>query len=174
MYLICPLPTKPDRSLSKTWKPRMYSSMSKGSRKPPGRLRILEKVSKSTAGCQRSRSSLHMRAAVVPSAGEEIFGRTVCAHAALQIANLSQRRVLATCAQQVAQRAAVYTAVAALVEQLERFAVVGRGLIAVIHCCSVSKNQACGAEGEMCVQCYGATKAREGLRCLRLVAAKSR
>jgi hypothetical protein len=49
MYLIWPLPTKPLRSLSKTWKPRMYSSISKGSRKPPGRLRILEKVSKSTA-----------------------------------------------------------------------------------------------------------------------------
>lgn len=31
----------------------MYSSMSKGSRKPPGRLRILEKVSKSTVGGQR-------------------------------------------------------------------------------------------------------------------------
>jgi hypothetical protein len=48
MYLIWPLPTKPVRSLSKTWNPRMYSSMSKGSRKPPGRFRILEKVSKST------------------------------------------------------------------------------------------------------------------------------
>ena len=58
MYLIWPLPTKPERSLSNTWNPRMYSSMSKGSRKPPGRFRILLNVSKSTAeekeACQRA------------------------------------------------------------------------------------------------------------------------
>jgi hypothetical protein len=62
--------------------------------------------------------------------------RTVCADAALEIANLSQRGVLAAGAQQVAERAAVDAAVAALVEELERFAVVCRGLVAVIHGCS--------------------------------------
>ena len=64
-------------------------------------------------------------------------GRTVCANAALQIPNLSERRVLSTCAQQIAKRTAVDTAVAALVKELECFAVVCRGLIAVIHCCSL-------------------------------------
>ena len=59
--------------------------------------------------------------------------RTVVANTALQVANLSKCRVLSTCAQKVAQCAAVDTAVAALVEELESFAVVGGGLVAVIH-----------------------------------------
>lgn len=71
------------------------------------------------------------------------MGRTVCANAALEVGNLSERRVLPTCAQQVAQRAAVDTAVAALVEELEGFAVVCGGLVAVIHCCS----SCCGCSG---------------------------
>lgn len=50
---------------------------------------------------------------------------TVCAEAALEIGNLSERRVLAAGAQQVAQRGAVDAPVAALVEELEGFAVVG-------------------------------------------------
>jgi hypothetical protein len=62
---------------------------------------------------------------------------TVCANAALQVANLSERGVLPACAQQVAERGAVDFAVAALVEELEGFAVVGRGLGGVIHCCSL-------------------------------------
>lgn len=62
---------------------------------------------------------------------------TVCADAALQVGNLGQRGVLSAGAQQVAQRSAVNAAVAALVEELEGFAVVGRGLVAVIHCCSL-------------------------------------
>jgi hypothetical protein len=64
-------------------------------------------------------------------------GRTVVANTTLQVANLSKCRVLSTCAQKVAQCAAVDTAVAALVEELEGFAVVCGGLVAVIHCCSV-------------------------------------
>ena len=48
LYLSCPTPINPVISLSNTWKPLQYSSGSPGSRKPPGRLRILEKVSKST------------------------------------------------------------------------------------------------------------------------------
>ena len=48
---------KPVMSLSKTWKPRQYSSGSPGSRKPPGRFRILEKESKSTAEVEGKRIS---------------------------------------------------------------------------------------------------------------------
>ena len=66
-----------------------------------------------------------------------VYGmRTVCANTTLQIGNLSQCRVLSTCAEKVAQCAAVDTAVAALVKELESFAVVGGGLIIVIHGCS--------------------------------------
>jgi hypothetical protein len=120
--------------LSKTWKPRMYSSMSKGSRKPPGRLRILEKVSKSTVVASAVLETRVQRVSLWGESGR----RTVCANTALEIANLSQCRVLPTCAQQVTERRAVDTAVAALVEELERLAVVGGSLVAVIHCCSVA------------------------------------
>jgi hypothetical protein len=61
---------------------------------------------------------------------------TVCANTALEIGNLSQCRVLSTCAEEVTQRTAVDTAVATLVEELESFAVVGGGLMTVIHGCS--------------------------------------
>ena len=60
-------------------------------------------------------------------------GRTIRADAALEVCNLCQRGVLPAGAEEVAQGAAVDAAVAALVEELEGFAVVGRGLVAVIH-----------------------------------------
>ena len=63
--------------------------------------------------------------------------RTVGTHTTLEIANLGEGGILPARAQQVAQRAAVHAAVAALVEELEGFAVVGRGLVVVIHCCSL-------------------------------------
>jgi hypothetical protein len=110
----------------------MYSSMSNGSRKPPGRLRILENVSKSTAWRQRCSESGESGCGR-RSSGEFLGTRTVCANTALEIANLSERRVLATCAQQVAERRAVDAPVAALVEELESLTVVGRSLITVIH-----------------------------------------
>lgn len=69
--------------------------------------------------------------------GETVRGRTVCANAALQIRNLSKCWVLSACSQKIAERAAVNSAVAALVEELESFAVVCGGLVAVIHCCPV-------------------------------------
>jgi hypothetical protein len=50
---------------------------------------------------------------------------TISTNAPLQIANLSQCRVLPTRSQEIAQSAAVYAPVAALVEELECFAVVG-------------------------------------------------
>jgi len=62
---------------------------------------------------------------------------TVCADTTLQIANLGERGVLPAGAQQVAQGALFDAAVAALVEELEGFAVVGGGLVVVIHCCSL-------------------------------------
>lgn len=61
---------------------------------------------------------------------------TVCAYAALEIRNLSERWVLSACAQKIAECAAVNAAVSALVEELECFAVVCGGLVVVIHCCS--------------------------------------
>lgn len=136
MYLIWPLPTKPLRSLSKTWNPRMYSSMSKGSRKPPGRFRILLKVSKSTAhtyglAIARSRVSGECEGRSARCSWGGLWVRTVCANAALEIRDLSERRVLSTGAQQVAEGRAVDAAVAALVEELEGFAVVGGGLVVV-------------------------------------------
>ena len=60
--------------------------------------------------------------------------RTVGAHTALEVCDLGQCGVLSAGAQQVAQRAAVDAPVAALVEELEGFAVVGGGLVVVIHC----------------------------------------
>lgn len=107
----------------------MYSSMSNGSRKPPGRLRILEKVSKSTA--------VLPLVEVYVWVGKRWGERTVRAYTALEIADLSERGVLPTCAQEVAEGAAVDAPVAALVEELEGFAVVGGGLGVVIHCCSL-------------------------------------
>ena len=65
--------------------------------------------------------------------------RTISANTTLQIRNLSERRVLAACAQQVAEGSAVNAAVASLVEELEGFAVVGRGLVLVIHVVPFSK-----------------------------------
>jgi hypothetical protein len=77
--------------------------------------------------------------------------RTVGANTTLQVANLSKGRVLSTCAQEVAQCAAVDTAVAALVEELEGFAVVCGGRVAVIHCCSVLfSNRSFGVVGWLC------------------------
>jgi hypothetical protein len=64
--------------------------------------------------------------------------RTVGAHTALEVCDLSQCGVLSAGAQQVAQRAAVDAPVAALVEELEGFAVVGGGLVVVIHCVRLS------------------------------------
>jgi len=64
-------------------------------------------------------------------------GPTVISNTPLQIRNLGEGGVLATRAQQVTQGAAVDTAVAALVKELEGFAVVGRGLVHVIHGCRV-------------------------------------
>jgi hypothetical protein len=61
---------------------------------------------------------------------------TVCAYPSLKIPNLGERRVLSTCAEEVAESCAVNAAVSALVEELEGFAVVGGGLGHVIHCCS--------------------------------------
>jgi hypothetical protein len=59
--------------------------------------------------------------------------RTVSAYTALEIRDLSECRVLSACAQQVAEGTAVDAPVAALVEELECFAVVGGGLMVVIH-----------------------------------------
>lgn len=63
--------------------------------------------------------------------------RTVGANTTLQIRNLGKGGVLAAGAEKVTQSTAVDTAVAALVEELESFAVVGRGLGGVITHCSV-------------------------------------
>lgn len=61
--------------------------------------------------------------------------RTVCAHAPLQIRNLRQRRILPARPEEISQGGAIHAAVAALVEELEGFAVVGGGLLGVrIHC----------------------------------------
>lgn len=71
--------------------------------------------------------------------------RTIGAYTALQVCDLSQRGVLSACAQQVAQGATVNAPVAALVEELESFAVVGGGLVVVIHCvCGNSLLSLCG------------------------------
>lgn len=82
--------------------------------------------------------------------------RTVCADAALEIGNLSERRVLAAGAQEVAQGGAVDAAVATLVEELEGFAVVGRRLLGVslgsVHCghvFSVSCRRAGGRDAQV-------------------------
>jgi hypothetical protein len=61
--------------------------------------------------------------------------RTVCSDAPLEIGNLSERRVLAAGAEEVAECAALDAPVASLVEELEGFAVVCRGL--VVHVCLV-------------------------------------
>jgi hypothetical protein len=61
--------------------------------------------------------------------------RTVCSNAPLEIGNLSERRVLAAGAEEVAECAALDAPVASLVEELEGFAVVCRGL--VVHVCLV-------------------------------------
>jgi hypothetical protein len=76
-------------------------------------------------------------------------GRTVGAHTALEVCDLSQCGVLSAGAQQVAQRAAVDAPVAALVEELEGFAVVGGGLVVVIHCVRLSALP-CALEGVCC------------------------
>jgi hypothetical protein len=72
---------------------------------------------------------------------------TVCADAALQIRDLSERGVLAAGAQQIAESAAVDAAVAALVEELEGFAVVGGGLLGVsvgaVHAVFVRSRRRC-------------------------------
>lgn len=54
------MPMKPVMSLSKTWKPRQYSSGSPGSRKPPGRLRTRWKVSKSTIVLKKTKRISHI------------------------------------------------------------------------------------------------------------------
>ena len=69
--------------------------------------------------------------------------RTVCTNTTLEVGDFSQCRVLATCAEKVAQCAAVDTAVAALVEELESFAVVCGGLVTVIHCSSIRVLSSC-------------------------------
>ena len=57
--------------------------------------------------------------------------RTVCAHAPLQIRDLRQRRILPARPEEISQGGAIHAAVAALVEELEGFAVVGGGLLGV-------------------------------------------
>ena len=75
---------------------------------------------------------------VVRGSGEgEKEGRTVCADAALKLGDFGEGGTLTAGAEEVAQGASLDAAVAALVEELEGFAVVGGGLVVVIHCCSV-------------------------------------
>jgi hypothetical protein len=84
---------------------------------------------------------------------ECIGERTVGAYTTLQVTNFSKCRVLSTCAQKIAQCAAVDTAVAALVEELEGFAVVCGGLVTVIHCCSVLfSDRSFGIVGWLCAR----------------------
>ncbi len=66
LYLNCPTPMKPVMSLSNTWNPRQYSSGSPGSRKPPGRFRILEKDSKSTVHYEVSHCILEIAQTLRP------------------------------------------------------------------------------------------------------------
>lgn len=116
--------------------------------------------------------------------------RTVSAYAALEVRDLSQSRVLSACAQQVAEGAAVNTPIAALVEELERFAVVGGGLVVVIHCVLVrfvvfvrmfisGRRERRGRERARCLASCGVTvvlcnavkqqAAQKGLLCLALL-----
>jgi hypothetical protein len=76
----------------------MYSSMSKGSRKPPGRLRILEKVSKSTATDPQTLAHINLGVESASISAWRGWGSgvgldggflTVAAQSTLQIANLS-------------------------------------------------------------------------------------
>jgi hypothetical protein len=118
---------KPVMSLSKTWKPRQYSSGSPGSRKPPARLRTFENESKSTG-------LLPVSAAVFCSL-VELLQLTVSADALLKVADLGEGRVLAACAQEVAQGVDLDTAVTALVEESECLLVVC--CVGLIHCLSL-------------------------------------
>jgi hypothetical protein len=95
---------KPVRSLSKTWKPRQYSSGSPGSRKPPGRLSTLEKDSKSTENVNLCVREGERRA------------HTVTANGLFEVSNLGEGGVLAAGAEEVAEGVEGDAAVAAFVE----------------------------------------------------------
>lgn len=117
---------KPVRSLSKTWKPRQYSSGSPGSRKPPGRLRTRVKESKSTVHLTVSALFL-----AVVKGWWGGGGLTVAADLALEVADLGLGGVLAAGAQQVAERVELHAPRAALVEE-------GEGLLEVGALCLVA------------------------------------
>ena len=117
---------KPVISLSKTWKPRQYSSGSPGSRKPPARLRTFENESKSTANLVSASTFLLVFVSC---------RLTVSANALLEVTDLSEGGVLAACAQEVAQRLDLNTAVTALVEESESLLVVC--CVGLIHCLSL-------------------------------------
>lgn len=135
LYRNCPTPINPVRSLSNTWNPRQYSSGSPGSRNPPGRLRTFWKESKSTI-TQDKPVSIHSLARNA-FAGYVVWTKeglhTITTDRSLQITDFSERRVLATRAQEVAERVKSDTAVAALVEEGEGFFVVCGGLVGVRH-----------------------------------------